>query len=283
METVHHIATLRETLRTVRRRDRRIVAVPTMGNLHEGHLALVDRARQCGDYVVTTIFVNPMQFGEGEDFESYPRTLEADTEELQARGCDCVFAPSAGEIYPEGLDTHTVVSVPGISERHCGASRPGHFDGVTTVVAKLFGILQPDAAVFGLKDYQQFQVIRKMVLDLCLPVELIGVATQRDESGLALSSRNNYLSQTQRLQATQISRWLRHTAQALQQGRRDFATLEQEARDALTEQGLEVDYFTICQAETLEPAAAGDHDLVVLAAARIGGTRLIDNMAPERA
>lgn len=279
METYHDIASARAALRRIRARGERIVAVPTMGNLHQGHLALVEEARKHGDHVVATIFVNPMQFGENEDFDAYPRTLEADREQLRTYGCDSLFAPSAGDMYPDGLQAQTVVSVPGLSRRHCGASRPGHFDGVTTVVNKLFNILEPDAAVFGRKDYQQLQIIRKMVRDLCLPIGIIGVATQRDAQGLALSSRNAYLSTAERDQALQISHNLRLTAQAMEQGRRDFAVLEKEALRRLRDKGLQPDYFHICHSETLEPASPEDRELIILAAAWVGNTRLIDNTA----
>jgi len=277
MEHITHVAGLRLTLDSFRRDGKRIVVVPTMGNLHAGHIHLVEHARDHGDIVVCTIFVNPMQFGRDEDLDSYPRTLTADMEKLRAAGCDVLFSPSVHEIYPEGLDDHTVVSVPRISERHCGASRPGHFAGVSTVVSKLFNLVQPQVAVFGLKDYQQLMVIRKMVTDLCMPVGLVGVPTQREADGLALSSRNGYLTPEQRRIAPALYRTLQDARNRVLQGE-EFATVEAAAIRCLTEAGFRPDYFHISHAETLEPAEPGDRHLVILAAAWMGSTRLIDNI-----
>lgn len=277
MKHITDIAGLRHTLDAFRRDGQRIVVVPTMGNLHAGHIHLVEQARQHGDIVVCTIFVNPMQFGRNEDLDSYPRTLAADMEKLRAAGCDVLFSPSVNEIYPEGLDGHTVVSVPRVSERHCGASRPGHFDGVSTVVTKLFNLVQPQVALFGLKDYQQLMVIRKMVIDLCLPVQLVGVPTQREADGLAMSSRNGYLTPEQRRIAPALYQELQEAREQVLQGQ-SFATVEAAAARRLTEAGFRPDYFHISHAEALDPAEPGDRRLVILAAAWMGSTRLIDNI-----
>lgn len=278
MQIIHHVNELRLLLADIRAHGKRIAVVPTMGNLHRGHIRLVETAVERADFVVSTIFVNPMQFGRNEDLDTYPRTPDADIEKLTAAGCHCLFAPPVSDIYPQGLDQHTVVSVPGISERHCGSSRPGHFDGVATVVSKLFNIVGPDIAVFGLKDYQQFQVIRKMTVDLCFGIDIIGVATERDNNGLALSSRNGYLSQSEKQTALYLSRTLTHTAQRINNGERDYRVLEQEAQQTFIANGIKPDYFNICQADTLAPATAADKCLVILTAAFVGATRLIDNI-----
>ncbi|MGB4247100.1 MAG: pantoate--beta-alanine ligase, partial [Pseudohongiellaceae bacterium] len=242
---------------------------------------LVEEARRHGDIVVCTIFVNPMQFGPNEDLDAYPRTLDADMTKLREAGCDCVFAPNVAEVYPHGLQQQTVVSVPGISARHCGASRPGHFDGVATVVSKLFNMVEPDTALFGLKDYQQFMVITRMVADLCMPVQLVGVETQREESGLALSSRNGYLSADEKQRASKLFQVLQHSAKQLLAGDAN-ADVEAKAMTALQAVGFRPDYFSVCHAQTLEPASYSDHDLVILAAAWMGKTRLIDNIRVQR-
>lgn len=278
MDTLHSIPELRQTLEPIRRRSQRIAVVPTMGNLHEGHLSLVEKALKLADLVVATIFVNPMQFGANEDLDNYPRTLSEDQGKLQAAGCHLLFAPNTREIYPGGLDSHSVVHVPVISELHCGASRAGHFNGVTTVVCKLFNIVQPDIAVFGLKDYQQFQVVRKMITDLCLPVELVGVETRRDSKGLALSSRNGYLDDIERDRATRIYGILREIRSSIESGHHDYRELELEARNRLAEAGLTPDYFAICHAQTLQPANRDDNELIILTAAWVKQTRLIDNI-----
>ncbi|MDT8427641.1 MAG: pantoate--beta-alanine ligase [Pseudomonadales bacterium] len=253
------------------------VLVPTMGNLHSGHLSLVEEARRQGDAVIVSIFVNPMQFGSHEDIDAYPRTMDSDIEKLRVSGCDHLFAPGTADIYPEGLTAQTVVHVPGLSSRHCGISRPGHFDGVTTIVSKLFNMTRPDKAVFGLKDYQQFMLINKLISDLCYPIELVGVETCREASGLAMSSRNGYLDPAQRETAAGLYRELLQAAAALKNGQ-DIATIENQAQARLVENGLRPDYFTVCHAQTLEPATAEDRDLVILAAVYLGRTRLIDNI-----
>ena len=278
MKICHTATELRSLLRNWRLEGKTIALVPTMGNLHRGHIRLVEKAGELADIVVSSIFVNPMQFGRNEDLDKYPRTPDADIEKLTAAGCSVLFTPSVREMYPAGLDQHTVVSVPGVSEGHCGASRPGHFDGVATVVSKLFNLVQPDHAVFGLKDYQQFKVIRKMNADLCFGIQLTGVPTERDENGLALSSRNGFLSAQEKQQALTIIRTLQDTAERIRNRELDYRTLEQQARSMLESAGLRPDYFSICHADTLAPAQPNDQQLVILAAAYAGSTRLIDNI-----
>jgi pantoate--beta-alanine ligase len=277
MQQITLIKELRSVLDAQRSQGQRIAFVPTMGNLHAGHIRLVEDARQHGDVVVCSIFVNPLQFGRNEDLDSYPRTLDADMAQLRAARCDVLFTPAASEMYPQGLEAQTIVSVPGVSERHCGASRPGHFDGVATVVSKLFNMVQPHTALFGLKDYQQFQVISHMVADLCMPIGLVGVATQREPTGLALSSRNGYLTAEEKVRAVALYQTLLQAGSSLQLG--DSITgVETQAALQLTAAGFRLDYFSVCHAATLEPASPQDRALVILAAAWMGKTRLIDNL-----
>lgn len=278
MKTYSTTASLRATLNAARRAGKTISFVPTMGNLHEGHLRLVRRARQLGDVVVVSIFVNPLQFGANEDLDSYPRTLAADKEKLFAEGVQCLFLPQVDEIYPEGMDLHSKVSVPDLSERHCGASRPGHFTGVTTIVNKLFNIIQPDSAVFGEKDFQQLSVIRKMVRDLCMPIDIVGVATARADDGLALSSRNGYLSDQHRRSAPVLHRVLQECREAIACGYDSYRELEQHAVLTLREAGFEPDYFAICDAGSLREVGPQTEEVVILVAAKLGSTRLIDNV-----
>lgn len=278
MLVLHTLAELRLELRKARNKGLRVGLVPTMGNLHEGHLRLVDRARESNSLVVASIFVNPLQFGENEDFGSYPRTLKNDSALLEARGCDIVFAPSVAEVYPDGLRGESTVHVPDLTMHHCGASRERHFDGVATIVSKLFNMVQPDEAVFGEKDFQQLMVIRKLVKDLCFPVEVISVATCREEDGLAKSSRNGYLDPEERKLGKYLYLVLLETKAALEEGGRDFASIRLEAITSLTEYGFKLDYFNIASVETLLPAKEGDVDIVILAAAYMGTTRLIDNI-----
>jgi pantoate--beta-alanine ligase len=265
------------SLRQWRSQQQRTVAlVPTMGNLHEGHLSLVKKAQQQADVVVVSIFVNPMQFGANEDLDSYPRTLQADCQALEQLGVDAVFTPQVDDMYPRGLEAQTRIEVPGISDILCGASRPGHFVGVATIVCKLFNMVQPQVAVFGEKDFQQLQVIRLMTQDLSLPVDIIGVPTAREPSGLAMSSRNGYLSEAQKQQAASIYRTLQQLAQKLQQGSPQDA--QRWAVEELTRTGFEVDYVEIRNADSLQPATAADAKWVALVAAKLGSTRLIDNL-----
>jgi len=261
-----------------RHHEEHIALVPTMGNLHAGHVSLVELAREHAERVVVSVFVNPTQFGEGEDYDNYPRTLERDMRRLKTTGADMIFAPDVDVVYPFGLDKATVVSVPGLTENFCGAARPGHFDGVTTVVARLFAIVQPDAAVFGQKDYQQQLVIRRMAEDLSLPIDIISGETVRDDDGLALSSRNSYLSDEERAIAPELYETLSSVGQELQSGRRNFEDLEATAHERLTAAGFEVDYFSIRRALNLEVPDRDCDDLVVLTAGQLGPARLIDNI-----
>lgn len=268
-----------EELRGWRKQQTQSIAlVPTMGNLHEGHLKLVDLAKRYADKVVVSIFVNPMQFGKNEDLDNYPRTLEADCQALAERGVAGVFAPQVSDIYPRGLDVQTVIEVPQISDILCGASRPGHFRGVATIVAKLFNMVQPQYAVFGEKDYQQLQVIRLMVKDLSLPVDIISAPTERALDGLALSSRNGYLSHQERQQAPQLYATLQQLQKCFQHGEEDAKSVLQDGAQQLTTLGFKVDYLELRRQSDLQVATPDDNDLVLLVAAYLGTTRLIDNL-----
>jgi len=241
----------------------------------------VEIAAQRADFVVASIFVNPLQFGAGEDLDKYPRTLAADQEKLLAAGCHLLFHPDVAEIYPHGMGDQTRVSVPGVSEGLCGASRPGHFEGVATVVTKLFNMVQPDLAVFGEKDYQQLAVIRALVQDLNMPIQIIGAPTQRAEDGLALSSRNGYLSDEQRAAAPALYRGLQTIAEELRRGARDYARLIETTQAQQRTAGFIPDYLEIRNAVNLRPAQVDDYHLVILTAAQLGSTRLIDNLVVE--
>ncbi|HDZ55752.1 MAG TPA: pantoate--beta-alanine ligase [Pseudomonas xinjiangensis] len=278
MNTLHSIAQLRAAIARAREDGKRIGLVPTMGNLHAGHIALVEKALQRTDYVVVSIFVNPLQFGPTEDLESYPRTLAEDQSKLLDAGAHLIFAPNVAEMYPGGMEGHARVSVPVVSEGLCGASRPGHFEGVATVVSKLLNIAQPDLAVFGQKDYQQLAVIRKMAYDLCLPVQIMGEPTVRAADGLALSSRNGYLSTEERRIAPTLYRTLKQIAEQVQNGRHDYVKVMEEARLALVQAGMQPDYLDLRDALTLQPATPETREMVALAAAFVGKTRLIDNL-----
>lgn len=275
MIIIDSVASLRKQLGDWRMDSDRIVLVPTMGNLHEGHLKLMDEARSHGERVVASIFVNPTQFCEGEDFLGYPRTLEKDTSQLCSRGVDLLFAPSRSEVYPQGF--LTTVTVPALSDLLCGEYRPGHFSAVATVVLKLFNIVQPEVSVFGEKDFQQLMVIRKMVADLNSPVQIRSVATMREPDGLALSSRNCYLTKSERCYAPELYRALCHTVDSISKGYPDFGTLENQQKKNLRAMGFRPDYFSVRRRFDLEPPHAGDTELVVLAAAWLGSARLIDN------
>lgn len=279
MKIIHSIQELRKELHMRRFDKERISFVPTMGNLHEGHISLIHKAAEKGDCVVASIFVNPLQFGANEDLESYPRTPAEDEAQLIETGCvDFLFRPRVEEIYPVGQENHTVVEVPNISDVYCGASRPGHFRGVATVVCKLLNIVQPDFAIFGRKDYQQLMVIEKMVEDLCLPVKVIGAETARADDGLALSSRNGYLTPEERQCAPALYKALKEAKEAILTGQADFKGIQSRASHALEQAGFTPDYFDICNAKTLEPALRSDQELVILAAAHLGKARLIDNI-----
>jgi pantoate--beta-alanine ligase len=272
---------LRQLLAEQRRQRRTIGLVPTMGNLHAGHQSLVTAAKAQCDFVVTTIFVNPLQFGPNEDFARYPRTLAADKAALAQAGCDAVFTPAVSELYPGGPEQQTRISVPHLSTLYCGKSRPGHFDGVCTIVCKLFNMVQPDVAFFGLKDFQQFFIISKMVADLQMPLQLIGLPTVREASGLAMSSRNGFLNDEQREQAAAIFATLQHVAHRIRNKERDFPQLEQQALSQLTAGGLRPDYFQVVDRQSLLGATTSSRHLVLLTAAWAGSTRLIDNVTVD--
>lgn len=278
MRTIHTIAELRSALNAERLNGKRIGFVPTMGNLHEGHLQLIDQAKANSDVVVSSIFVNPLQFGQGEDLDNYPRTLQQDQEKLASRGCNYLFAPSDAEVYPHGREAQTQVEVPVISDLYCGESRPGHFRGVATVVTKLFGMVQPDVAIFGEKDFQQLMVIRRMTEDLSLPVEIQGAAIARNPKGLALSSRNGYLSADELETAINLYATLQATANQIKSGDKNFSELEEQAQERLESAGFARDYYKICRRYDLQPAGADDKELVLVAAAKLGPARLIDNI-----
>ena len=278
MRTYSGNAQLQSALGKFRRDGQTIGFVPTMGNLHEGHLDLVRKARDLCDVVVVSIFVNPLQFGAGEDLDAYPRTLAADKEKLFAEGVQVLYAPGVEAIYPEGMAAQTIVHVPELGDTLCGSSRPGHFDGVTTVVSKLFNIVQPDIAVFGEKDFQQLSIVRKMVIDLCMPIKIVGVATTRNEDGLALSSRNGYLTEDQRGVAPVLHQTLNSCREAIACGFDNFLQLESHARMRLLQAGFEPDYFAIRDARTLKQVTENTEEIAILAAARLGKTRLIDNV-----
>lgn len=279
MQVCHSVRELRAFL--ARHPQAKVGFVPTMGNLHAGHCQLVTQAKQLAEIVVVSIFVNPLQFGVNEDFGSYPRTLAADCEQLEAVGADVVFAPTVTEMYPDfdgqDLRQSVVIQPPALANQLCGASRPGHFVGVATVVAKLFNMVQPQVAVFGKKDYQQLMVIRALVRQLNFNVEIVAGETVREPSGLAMSSRNGYLSATEKTQAAQLYQQLQRIKQALLAGQRDYASLCEQAVAGLNQQGWQVDYVDIRRQTDLTLPDANDQTWVVLAAARLGGTRLIDN------
>ncbi|WP_447745911.1 pantoate--beta-alanine ligase [Pseudomonas nicosulfuronedens] len=279
MNTVKTVRELRAAVARARSEGKRIALVPTMGNLHAGHAALVTKASQRADFVVASIFVNPLQFGPSEDLDKYPRTLAADQEKLLSAGCHLLFAPTVEEMYPDGMEGQTRLHVTGVSEGLCGGSRPGHFDGVATVVCKLFNMVQPDMALFGEKDFQQLAVIRKLVRDLNLPIHIFGEPTVRAEDGLALSSRNGYLTDEQRASAPVLQRTLKQLAERIRQGERDFPALLAEGRQQVEAAGLRIDYLEARESAGLRPATAEDHQLVILVAAFLGTTRLIDNLA----
>ena len=272
MQLIHTIAELRAHLRGVSD----VVFVPTMGNLHQGHLDLVRIARQHGRFVVVSIFVNPLQFGVNEDYSKYPRTLEQDCKMLEQCGVDAVFAPGERDLYPQ--PQQVTVDLPPVANELCGAFRPGHFRGAATVVLKLFNIVQPQSAVFGKKDYQQLYLIRRMTAQFNLPIEIIGGETVRAADGLALSSRNQYLSVAERTEAVFLYQTLVEIRRAIMDGARDFLELERQAIDALAMRGWQVDYVAIRAQSDLGEPTASERDLVILAAARLGQTRLIDNL-----
>ncbi|MDF1822853.1 MAG: pantoate--beta-alanine ligase [Alcanivoracaceae bacterium] len=276
MQTVTTIADVRAQVADWKRQGLRVAFVPTMGNLHAGHISLVTEARRRADRVVASIFVNPTQFGPSEDFDAYPRTLAADQEKLAAASCDLLFAPTVDEMYPRANSTW--VDVDQLGDFLCGANRPGHFRGVTTVVSKLLHIVQPDIACFGEKDFQQLAIIRRMVEDLFFPVEIVGVDTAREDNGLAMSSRNGYLSAAEKQQAATLQQVLQAMCAAIEAGESDFRALESKYSQTLSDKGFKVDYLTVADADTLAPAQLPHRPLVIAVAAKLGSTRLIDNV-----
>ena len=277
MQTFAEIAALREQIKQFKRDGRTVAFVPTMGNLHEGHLTLVKKARELADIVVVSIFVNPMQFDRADDLNNYPRTLEADLSKLTGEGVELVFTPTPEVMYPDGLDKQTFVEVPGLSHMLEGASRPGHFRGVATIVTKLFNIVQPDFACFGEKDFQQLAVIRQMTTDLALDIEIVGVATVREMDGLAMSSRNSNLTIDERQRAPVLARTMRWISSAIRGGRDDYASVIEDATDQLRAADLQPDEIFICDAKTLQAITSESTQAVILMSAFLGKTRLIDN------
>jgi pantoate--beta-alanine ligase len=282
MRTAQTVTALRDMLGPMRGAGERIAFVPTMGNLHAGHLQLVSQAQRLARQVVVSIFVNPLQFNDKDDLAAYPVTLEEDVSKLTEIGADILFHPQRQEIYPRGMEQATRVEVPGLSDILCGHYRPGHFVGVTTVVARLFNIVQPAVAVFGEKDYQQLVIIRRMVADLCFPTDIASIATVREADGLAMSSRNSYLSKEERLRAPQLYHTLQQTRERLLQDDSDHRQLETNTITALDKAGFRTEYVAIRRAHDLQDAAPGEQHLVLLAAAWLGNTRLIDNLVIEK-
>jgi pantoate--beta-alanine ligase len=282
LDTVTTIAAVRERVRAWRSEGLRVAFVPTMGNLHAGHVSLIEAARRHGERFVASIFVNPMQFGPNEDFAHYPRTPRDDERMLAGAGCSLMFMPDVTEIYPNGAERATRIEVPGLSRILDGEFRPGHFEGVSTIVAKLFHIVEPDVAVFGEKDFQQLTIIRRMVADLCMPVEIVGAPTVRDHDGLAMSSRNQYLTAAERALAPQIYVALEAAAARVRAGDVEFASIERAGFHELERTGFRPDYFCIRKADDLGHATAQARELVILTAARIGKARLIDNVQVTR-
>ena len=276
IKIVKKIVHLESLLSDVRSVKKKISLVPTMGNLHKGHLSLVEKAKKISDYVVVTIFVNPTQFVEGEDFANYPRTLDSDINLLSELDVDLLFVPEVIELYPTNDNTPTIeISNPELESIHCGKYRPGHFKGVATIVSKLFSIVQPNIALFGEKDYQQLLIIRSLVKNLLLPIEVVSAPTIRENSGLAMSSRNTYLSKSEFRQAPKLYKCIKETIKMIRNGDKDYEQLEKEANIFLEQAGFKVEYYSICDSKTLAPA--GDDDAIVLVAAWLGKTRLIDN------
>ncbi len=277
MQTFADLAALREQIKQCKRDGRRIAFVPTMGNLHEGHLTLMRKAREYADIVVVSIFVNPMQFERTDDLNNYPRTLEEDLSKLNNESVEFVFTPPPEIMYPEGLDKQTYVEVPGLSHMLEGASRPGHFKGVATIVTKLFNIVQPDVACFGEKDFQQLRIIRQMVTDLAINIDIIGVPTVREMDGLAMSSRNSLLTIDERQRAPVVARTMRWISSQIRGGRNDYSSIVEDANDQLRAADLEPDDIFIRDAQTLQPITNDSSQAVILIAAYLGKVRLIDN------
>ena len=282
MDTVTTIAAVRELVQAWRSEGLRVAFIPTMGNLHAGHVSLIEAARRHGERFVASIFVNPMQFGPNEDWANYPRTPGEDERMLVNAGCNLMFIPDVAEIYPKGFERATRIEVPGLSRILDGEFRPGHFEGVTTIVATLFHIVEPQVAIFGEKDFQQLVIIRRMVADLCMPIEVVGAPTVRDHDGLAMSSRNQYLTATERALAPQIHIALEAAATRVRAGDVDFASIESAGFRELESTGFRPEYFSVRKAADLSPATPQARELVILTAARIGKARLIDNVQVTR-
>ncbi|MFT6975695.1 MAG: pantoate--beta-alanine ligase [Bermanella sp.] len=278
MNVVETVNDLQAQIKQARAAGKKVGFVPTMGSLHDGHMMLIDKATEDCDFVVSSIFINPLQFNDIDDLGRYPKTFDADSELLKKHNCDLLYFPSIDEMYPHGQTAQTKVSVPVVSEGLCGNSRPGHFDGMATVVIKLFHMVAPDASFFGEKDYQQLAVIRKMVGDLNLPFDVIGVATCREESGLAMSSRNHYLSTEEKATASNLFRLLSEISTSIKSGNTDYLALCKSGNAQLASLGFKPDYLEVRNADTLAPASTDDQDLVILVAAILGKARLIDNL-----
>jgi pantoate--beta-alanine ligase len=278
LQVIRGISQLRSVLNKHRFQGESVALVPTMGNLHEGHMALIREAHNHGEVVVASIFVNPLQFGLNEDWDQYPRTFESDVAKLNEEHCHYLFFPTDEEMYPNGMESQTRVFCPTMTDVLCGATRPGHFEGVTTVVTKLFHIVDPDVAIFGEKDWQQLAVIRRMVADLCMRVKIIGAPIARDHDGLALSSRNAFITSQERPKANQLNKSLEWAKSKILDGERDYGQLEAQAKQQILDAGFRPDYFSVCNAQNLTPALDEDTDLAILGALFTEGARLIDNV-----
>ena len=278
MKTIYDTHALRIMVQRWRNAEEKIAFVPTMGNLHDGHISLLARAKEIADRTIVSVFVNPIQFGKGEDYDNYPSTLKQDGQKLADNGADVLFAPNLQQLYPGGMEEDTRVSVPSLSNILCGETRPEHFSGVATVVTKLFFSVLPDIALFGEKDYQQLLVIKRMVSDLCIPIKILGQPIIREADGLAMSSRNSYLGVDERRRAPAIFREITKVAEILSSGNRDFSKLQDEAVAVLKGQGLKPEYISIRRLHDLGEPTAEDSEFSVLAAAWVGGARLIDNV-----
>jgi pantoate--beta-alanine ligase len=281
MPLAESIPALRATVQEWRAAGESVAFIPTMGNLHSGHLRLVEEGKRLADRTVASIFVNPSQFCPGEDFDAYPRTPDADAARLSEIGTDLLFLPQAAELYPKDPRDMAFVEVPGLSDELCGRFRPGHFRGVTTIVCKLFWMVQPDVAVFGEKDFQQLTLIRRMVADLNVPVRIHAVPTVREANGLAMSSRNGYLTTDEKTRAALLYRCLAAAKSELEAGRRDYGGIEREQMETLRRAGFRPDYFVVRRSADLAAPARDEREFVILAAAWLGKTRLIDNVRTQ--
>lgn len=282
MRLVDNNKLLQEVLQQCKSENQTVGFVPTMGNLHDGHLSLIEVAKKHCDVVVVSIFVNPAQFGENDDFDNYPRTLGADSFALLGCGVDYLYSPRVEELYPETNDLQISISFPGLSNILCGHFRPGHFEGVALIVSKLFNLVQPDVAVFGEKDFQQLLVIKLMTQQLSFPIRIISGETVRESDGLAMSSRNQYLNEAERIVAPELYRSLKHVRQRIKNGESEFEVIEQQTKREIEESGFEIDYISIRNAVNLKPATMQDSNFVVLVAAKLGNARLIDNIIFKR-